>query len=183
MFSGGLDSFAGALEEISDHGHHVALVSHFSTTKTAPGQRNLQMAISNKLGKDACRHFGVRVHIPGKGVIEGTHRTRSLPFAALGAIVADQLDLDRVSFHENGVVSLNLPPLTNVLGARATCTTHPKSLTLFTHLVGIVFQSGMCVDNPLFWKTKTDVVQAIEPLGFEDHVKDTQSCADARNRT
>lgn len=183
MFSGGLDSFAGALEEISDHGHQVALVSHFSASKIAPVQRDLANAISKTLGEDKCRHYRIRVQIPGKKVVEGTHRTRSFLFAVLGSIVADLVELDRVSFHENGVVSLNLPPVGNVLGARATRTTHPKTLALFTGLISQVFRRRMRVDNPFFWKTKTDVVETIRRLGFADHIRDTHSCADVHNRT
>jgi len=43
MFSGGLDSFAGALEEIVDQNQQVALVSHFSASKIAPVQRALHL--------------------------------------------------------------------------------------------------------------------------------------------
>ena len=183
MFSGGLDSFSGALEEIVDQGHRVALVSHFSSTKIAPVQRDLVAAIREKLGTEVARHYTIKVQIPNQPVIEGTHRTRSFLFAVLGAIVADLFELDRVSFHENGVVSLNLPPVGNVQGARATRTTHPKSLALFTGLIGKVFQQGMRVNNPLFWKTKTEVVETIRRLGFEDHISNTHSCADVHNRT
>ncbi len=175
MFSGGLDSFAGALEEIYDHGHRVALVSHFSATKIAPVQRNLAKAIREVLGHETCAHYTIKVHIPGKNVVEGTHRTRSFLFAVLGAIVADLFGLNRVSFHENGVVSLNLPPVANVVGARATRTTHPKSLALFTKLIGEVFQRRMRIDNPLFWRTKTEVVGTIGRLGFENYIRDTHS--------
>ena len=183
MFSGGLDSFAGALEEIFDHGHKVALVSHFSATKVAPVQQRLAEAIRKELGPEGCTHYTIKVQIPGRKVVEGTHRTRSFLFAVLGAIVADLFDLKRVSFHENGVVSLNLPPVANVVGARATRTTHPKSLALFTRLLGKFFRQGMRVDNPFFWKTKTEVVETIGRLGFEDHIRDTHSCADVHNRT
>ena len=41
MFSGGLDFFAGALEEIIERKNKVALISHFSATKIAPIQRDL----------------------------------------------------------------------------------------------------------------------------------------------
>ncbi|WP_317057217.1 hypothetical protein [Roseovarius rhodophyticola] len=50
MFSGGLDSFAGALQEIVENRQHVALVSHFSATKIAPIQRNLQKVLAKKFG-------------------------------------------------------------------------------------------------------------------------------------
>lgn len=65
MFSGGLDSFAGALEEIADHGQSVALVSHFSASKIAPIQRRLSQAFLARFGQDVCRHVPVQVQMTG----------------------------------------------------------------------------------------------------------------------
>lgn len=45
MFSGGLDSFAGVLEEIIERKNRVALISHHSSTKIAKVQKDLQRAI------------------------------------------------------------------------------------------------------------------------------------------
>jgi hypothetical protein len=88
-----------------------------------------------------------------------------------------------VSFHENGVVSLNLPPVGNVLNTRATRTTHPQTLHRFQRLFSHVFKQDMRVDNPLFWRTKTDVLQAIDRLGMADQIRHTRSCADTHNQT
>jgi hypothetical protein len=41
MFSGGLDSLSGALEEMVEQGNRVALVSHFSATKISKVQKDL----------------------------------------------------------------------------------------------------------------------------------------------
>ncbi|MGX9352229.1 7-cyano-7-deazaguanine synthase [Shimia sp. W99] len=183
MFSGGLDSFAGALEEIAEQGQQVALVSHFSASKIAPVQRNLQKALIGKLGEDCCRHVPVQVQMKGRSLKEGTHRSRSFLFAVLGAITAQAFGQNRVSFHENGVVSLNLPPVDNVVGTRATRTTHPQTLTRFTDFFAMVFEGGMRVDNPFFWRTKTDVVKAISRLGMREHIAHTRSCADVHNQT
>ena len=183
MFSGGLDSFAGALEEIIRHKHSVALISHFSSTKIARVQRDLQQVLSDRLGAGMVRHFPVQVQMAGGRVVEGTHRSRSFLFAVLGAITAAVLGLDRVSFHENGVVSLNLPPVGNVLGTRATRTTHPRFLAQMTDLLGKVFDRSMRVDNPFFWHTKAEVLETIERLGMADRIRDTRSCADVHNQT
>lgn len=183
MFSGGLDSMAGALEEIAEHGHQVALVSHFSATKIAPVQRELRKALAEKFGTDCCRHVPIQVQMTGRGMKEGTHRSRSFLFAVLGAITAQAFGLDRVSFHENGVVSLNLPPVGNVLGTRATRTTHPQTLTRFTTFFSKVFEGGLRVDNPFFWRTKKDVVQTIARLNMKDQIAHTRSCADVHNQT
>ncbi|KRS13558.1 hypothetical protein XM53_06690 [Roseovarius atlanticus] len=183
MFSGGLDSFAGALEEIAEQRQRVALVSHFSASKIAPVQRNLHKALIGKFGGDFCRHVPVQVQMKGRSLKEGTHRSRSFLFAVLGAITAQAFEQNRVSFHENGVVSLNLPPVNNVVGTRATRTTHPQTLTRFTGFFAKVFEKGMRIDNPLFWRTKTDVVKAISRLGMNDHIAHTRSCADVHNQT
>lgn len=183
MFSGGLDSFAGALEEVAEHGQRVALVSHFSASKIAPVQRKLQSTLLDRFGPDSCRHVPVQVQMTAGSMKEGTHRSRSFLFAVLGAITAQAFRLDRVSFHENGVVSLNLPPVGNVLGTRATRTTHPQTLTRFTRLLRRVFDAGMNVDNPFFWRTKKDVVETVARLGMADEIADTRSCADVHNQT
>lgn len=183
MFSGGLDSFAGALEEIAEQGARVALISHASSSKIAPVQRNLTAALTDRFGPDACRHVPVRIQMKGRSTREGTHRTRSFLFAALGAITAQAFARDRVSFHENGVVSLNLPPVGNVLGTRATRTTHPQTLTRFTDFYSRAFPGGMRIDNPFFWRTKTDVVQTVARLGMATQIAHTRSCADVHNQT
>ncbi len=183
MFSGGLDSFAGALEETIRQRQRVALVSHFSSTKIAPVQRDLQRAIQNRLGDGMSRHIAVQVQMVGGKIVEATHRLRSFLFAVLGAITAQAFGRDRVSFHENGVVSLNLPPVGNVLGTRATRTTHPKTLDLMSSFLGTVFEGGMRIDNPFFWHTKTEVLRTISDLGMADQIPRTRSCADVHNQT
>ena len=183
MFSGGLDSFAGALEEIADHRQRVALISHFSATKIAPIQRQLKDALATKFGEDTCKHIPVKVNLTGTPLKEGTHRSRSFLFAALGAVTAHVFKRNRVSFHENGVVSLNLPPVGNVLGTRATRTTHPQTLTRFSCFLGTVLEAGMQVDNPYFWRTKTEVVETIARLGMGNQIAHTRSCADVHNQT
>ena len=141
MFSARLDSFAGALEEIIERNNKVALISHFSASKIAPVQRNLQQAILDKLGPGKSMHFPMRIQLKDGTNIEGTHRSRSFLFAALGIVTATAFGKDGVSFYENGVVSLNLPPVGNVLGARATRTTHPQTLDRFAGLFSRIFDS------------------------------------------
>ena len=183
MFSGGLDSFAGSLEEIIDRKHKVALISHFSATKIAPIQRNLQKHMAKTLDPQMLMHFPMRVQLAGGTNVEGTHRARSFLFAALGMATAIAFGRKRVSFYENGVVSLNLPPLGNVLGTRATRTTHPQTLRRFGTLFSLIFCQELQVDNPFFWRTKTDVVQTIARLGMADQIAFTRSCADVHNQT
>ena len=182
MFSGGLDSYAGALEETVRQGFSVALVSHASSTKIERVQKDLLAALRATLNPDLFRHVPVRMQMVG-GVKEGTHRSRSFLFASLGAVTAFGFGQERVSFYENGVVSLNLPPVGNVQGTRATRTTHPKSLLLMSQFLGLVFENGMRIDNPFFWHTKTEVVEKVAQLEMAEQIRHTRSCADVHNQT
>ena len=183
MFSGGLDSFAGALEEIVERRNKVALISHFSASKVAPVQSKLAKALAEAEGGEMLRHLPMRVQLIGGTNKEGTHRSRSFLFAALGMVTATAFGRDGVSFFENGVVSLNLPPVGNVLGTRATRTTHPQILDRFTGLFSRIFDKPLRVDNPFFWRTKTEVVSTIAKLGMSDQIANTRSCADVHNQT
>lgn len=183
MFSGGLDSFAGALEEIIDRKQKVALISHFSATKIAPIQRDLQKHMAERLGQQMLMHFPMRVQLKRGTNAERTHRSRSFLFAALGMATAIAFGKKSISFYENGVVSLNLPPVGNVLGTRATRTTHPQTLKHFESLFSMIFAEDLRVENPFFWRTKTDVVQTIARLGMADQIAFTRSCADVHNQT
>ena len=183
MFSGGLDSFAGALEQLIEHKNRVALVSHFSSTKLAPVQKSLQQAISERIGPDRLMHFPVRMQLSATTNREGTHRTRSFLFAVLGLATATAFKRNQICFYENGVVSLNLPPVANVLGTRATRTTHPQTLASYGHLFSRALATPIRVENPYFWRTKKDVLQAIERFGMADQIAHTRSCADVHNLT
>lgn len=65
MFSGGLDSFAGALEEIAERRNKVALISHFSASKVAPVQRRLAKALEDAEGGEMLMHLPMRVQLKG----------------------------------------------------------------------------------------------------------------------
>ena len=183
MFSGGLDSFAGVLEEIIERGNRVALISHHSAPKIAKIQNDLQKAIGKRLETKNLKHIPIKIQLAAGTQKEGTHRTRSFLFAVLGIANAYAFGLKKVRFYENGVVSLNLSPVTNAVGTRATRTTHPQTITRFSNLFSRIFEEPYRIENPFFWRTKKEVVETISKLGFADSIAQTRSCADVRNST
>jgi hypothetical protein len=176
LFSGGLDSFAGTVEELVVHGKKVALVSHRSATKTVGVQNYLINQLRSRFGVDRILHVPVWANLKGSLGNESTHRTRSFLFAALGAVTAQLLDRERICFFENGVVSLNLPPVAQVVGARATRTTHPQVLADFRRLFSEVFSRHFEVVNPYTWMTKSEIVSRISQNGCSDLIRHTRSC-------
>ena len=176
LFSGGLDSLGGAIQEAVVNKRNVVLVTHKSTQKLARRHAKLK----ELLKQHADSHL---LHIPGsinkaKSLgREYTQRSRSFLYLALGSTVAQMVGLSRVRFYENGIVSFNLPPSPQVVGARATRTTHPRVMDGFVGILSTLAGKQFVVENPFLWKTKTDVVKMIEDAGCADMIKFTTSCA------
>ncbi|MEM8625454.1 MAG: 7-cyano-7-deazaguanine synthase [Pseudomonadota bacterium] len=183
LFSGGLDSLAGALEETVNRGNRVLLVSHHSSTKLQNAQTQLVEGVAERVGSHMIRHVPLSLQVGEGQSRENTHRTRSFFFAAVCVSLVALWGLDRVRFYENGIVSMNLPISGQVISSRATRSTHPQVLTLMTRLFSRVFGRPIRVDNPLFWKTKTEVVAQIRDLGAADLIRQSRSCGAARELT
>ena len=183
LFSGGLDSFAGALEELVARGKPIALVSHRSASKIGSIQKALVADMRARLGSAKVLHVPVLARLEQGLSQEPTHRTRSFLFAALGAVTARLFGLNRVKFFENGVLSLNLPPVGQVVGARATRTTHPQALAGFQKVLTALFGRPFEVANPFMWLTKAEVVERIARHGFVDLIRHTRSCTRVHEMT
>ena len=175
-FSGGLDSLAGAVTEAIVAKRQVLLVNHRSTGKMVPQHETLVGALQHRAGKLAPVHFPVWANRAKSVGDEYTQRTRSFLFAALGVMFARMVGLNRFRFYENGVVSLNLPPSPQVVGARASRTTHPRVLAGFAKLFSALLDRPFAVDNPFLWDTKTDVVKRIADAKCAELIGLSRSC-------
>jgi 7-cyano-7-deazaguanine synthase in queuosine biosynthesis len=161
LFSGGLDSLSGAIEELSKNGTRVALVSHRSSSKIFDHQKYLVAELKQRF-PNYVMHIPVLATRQGPlRVKEHTQRTRSFLYAALACVVARLFGNSRIRFFENGVVSINLPISEQVVGARATHTTHPLVLKHFREFFSVAVGEPIEVWNPFIWKTKADVIQSI----------------------
>ena len=175
LFSGGLDSLGGAVQEAVVDQRRVALVTHKSTQKLARRHRKLDQLLAKQAAN-------VPLHIPviinkAKGLgREYTQRSRSFLYAALGATVARMFGLSRIRFYENGIVSFNLPVSAQVVGARATRTTHPQVINGFAKLISLVADKTFAVENPFLWKTKAEVIKVITDGKCEEMIKFATSC-------
>jgi 7-cyano-7-deazaguanine synthase in queuosine biosynthesis len=176
LFSGGLDSFAGTVQQLAEHGKAVALVSHRSASKIAGAQKHLVDELRNRFGPNRVLHIPVWANLDASFTKETTHRVRSFLFAALGAVTARLFNKTRISFFENGVVSLNLPLVGQVVGARATRTTHPQALAGFRRVLAAVLNQSLAIDNPFAWLTKAEVIERISANDCGDLIRHTRSC-------
>jgi len=178
MFSGGLDSLAGAVE-MAAKGENLVLVSHRPVATMDKRLRKLVTELRAAYPVQI-RHIPVWINKDGDFGREGTQRTRSFLFSALGTAVAQSMQAEGVRFFENGVVSLNFPVADEVLRARASRTTHPRAINLFAQLYSLITERDFKVDNPYLFKTKADVISTITENGGSRLIPHTCSCAHQR---
>ncbi len=175
MFSGGLDSLAGAVETAAEGGQLV-LVSHRSVATMEKRQRELFERMKVLYSPRMIR-IPVWINKAAKLGREYSQRTRSFLFGSLGAIVAESMKSEGVRFFENGIVSMNLPIADEAIRARASRTTHPHSLDLLSKLFSRVLDRKLIVDNPYLFKTKSEVVSILREQSASELISYSCSCA------
>jgi len=183
LFSGGVDSLGGTVQEAVVDKRRVALVSHRSNSKVFSRQKKLIAGLHAICKENPPLHVPVWVHQRGIEGREYTQRSRTFLYASLGAAVARVFGLKRIRFYENGVVSLNLPISEQVVGARATRTTHPQVLDGFASLFSLLVQETFTVENPFLWITKTEVVNLIGDAGCGNLIGQSVSCTHTHEQT
>jgi hypothetical protein len=182
LFSGGLDSLAGAVEAIAAH-KRVVLVSHKASNMIASKQQALVAELRKGSRAGDLFHVPVTVNSGKREAVEFTQRTRSFLFAALGLIVARLFDRNGLTFYENGVVSINLPIAEHVLGTRASRTTHPRVFADCSRLFSLLLNRPFALENPYLWKTKTEIVETLADHNASSLIQGTLSCANIRDYT
>src|ERR1039458_5853066 len=113
MFSGGLDSLAGAVET-ARRGGKLVLVSHRPVSTLDARQRKLFGELQKEFPGQFI-HIPVWINKAEKFGREPTQRTRSFLYSALGTVVAQSVRAGGLRFFENGIVSLNLPVADEVI--------------------------------------------------------------------
>jgi len=184
LYSGGLDSLAGAVQEAVIEKKRALLVSHRASPKIHTKQRILFNELLVRLGDNPFpTHIPVWITKQGAWGGEYTQRTRSFLYASLGATMAHLFGLPRVRMYENGIVSLNLPISAQLIGTRASRTTHPQVLKGFGELISLITEKPFQVENPFLWKTRAEVVRLLGEAECADLIRFAVSCSHVREMT
>ncbi|MCL6622686.1 MAG: 7-cyano-7-deazaguanine synthase [Syntrophobacterales bacterium] len=155
LFSGGLDSLAGAIDLLSA-GRRIWLVSHYDYGQLAQVQQVLAAALTAHFGADRLQHLAVRLQCPEAP--ELTLRSRAFLYLTLGLAAAAALGPGvPVVVPENGWIALNPPLTSNRLGSYSTRTAHPRFLAglgALWHAAGLEHTPV----NPYAGRTKGEVL-------------------------
>lgn len=182
MFSGGLDSFIGAIDILeNDDNMHTLFVSHYGGGK---GTKEYQDILKEKF----CNYFEISdsdFHQFYAKVIDGvedTTRTRSFMFFSHAIAIASAFGKEvELIIPENGLISLNIPSTFSRLGTSSTRTTHPYYLDLFQKLINNL---GLSINlkNPYQFQTKGEMLISCQNQTFMiDNLGNTMSCSHPDN--
>lgn len=186
LFSGGLDSFIGAIDLLA-RDQVPLLVSHYWDNITSSYQTHCAEVLKRRYGGTAFHHIRARVGFPTDTVeddyVEDTLRGRSFLFFSLAAMAADALGGDMVvHVPENGLISLNVPLDPLRLGALSTRTTHPYYMARFDDLLRGL---GLTVrlENPYAFMTKGEMAKGCADQTFlREETQNTMSCSSPGSR-
>lgn len=161
LFSGGLDSLIGAIDELED-GKSPLFVSHAGEGAVSTSQETLFRALESHYKGRSLERLRVWMAFPidlFKDVpAEMTTRGRSFLFFAAGIFASTGLNKAvTLRVPENGLIALNVPLDQLRLGALSTRTTHPFYIARWNELVGILGIATK-IENPYWDRTKGEMV-------------------------
>lgn len=177
MFSGGLDSFIGAIDLLERLDSNTLFISHYGGGKgTKEFQDVLKQKIiyQYKISEDCfCQNYAAV-----KNGVEDTTRTRSFMFFSHAIVLATAMNNNvTLIIPENGLISLNIPLTYSHLGTSSTRTTHPHYIQMLQELIknlGIAVQ----IINPYQFKTKGEMILECKNREFlQENISNSMSCS------
>lgn len=180
LFSGGLDSFIGAIDLL----HERKNVYFFGVThrgkSTGRPQRKLFEYLVNKYGIESEKYVSVCIETNKSN--ESSTRTRSFLYISLAVGLASIYKVRKVLIPENGFVSLNIPLTESRLGSGSTKSTHPYFIKAYKEIL-ISFGIDVEIELPYLFKTKGQMIdECKDQLFLSQTIEDTISCANANSQ-
>ncbi|MDE0043590.1 MAG: TIR domain-containing protein, partial [Candidatus Poribacteria bacterium] len=177
LFSGGLDSLAGVVEQLEHSSDQLWLISHQSgQPKTIKTQRQLIKALG-RFYPNRTRHYKFHCSLRGIRAKEESQRTRAFLYTSIGYALSCVLPHREIFVYENGITSINFPKRQDQMNARASRTTHPKTIALLENLYSEIEESKISITTPYLWKTKTDIFRTLGEFGRKGLITSTVSCS------
>jgi 7-cyano-7-deazaguanine synthase in queuosine biosynthesis len=177
LFSGGLDSLAGTLERLAAHpDEKVCIVSHRSQPGTMLTQKRLAAALQ-ALHPGRVTHYTFDCVLHKRRAAEETQRSRAFLYVSIAYALACALSQTGLYVYENGVTALNFARRQDLLRARASRTTHPKTIRLLSEFLSEVSEAQFTIYSPFSWITKADVIRRLAALKQERLITSAVSCS------
>lgn len=173
LFSGGLDSLAGAARWLTDRDAPLVLLGARSSRVIGRDQHAAAAGLRDAFG-DRVIEVGIPLELRQALSRESTQRTRGFLFLSLATAAALTAHAGEVVVFENGYGAHNPRLAENQFGSQATLATHPYLLGLFEQALKALGMA-IAVHLPHRWETKAQLLRAL-PAEFVPLVAATSSC-------
>lgn len=176
LFSGGLDSLAGALELLNKTEDNLILVSHHSNNFAVTA---IQESIYNLLSNDfpgRMQRFHFTCSLSGERAVEETQRSRIFLYTSIAYSLMTLAKEKTIHVFENGMTSINFPKRQDMMNARSSRTTHPQTIFLLENFFNSISTEKIKVKQPFFAITKAEVVEKIRQYGKLKYLNSTITC-------
>lgn len=185
LFSGGLDSFCGAIK-LLENGKSPVLVGHNEYPKLRYIQEKMVEDFRKNYESQSISFLGFTAGARAPMTIEGerlsktenTSRGRSLLFLCAAISIAGIMGENvPVYIPENGFIGLNIPLTNSRKGSCSTRTTHPFFLEGLCEILKSVGIKNN-IDNFFAYKSKREIVNLVSGTpSFVANYKNTISCS------
>jgi 7-cyano-7-deazaguanine synthase in queuosine biosynthesis len=180
LFSGGLDSLAGAIEQLNTlPDNKLIVVSHKANNSVIHTQKQLVEYLKQHY-ENRVLSYGFECHNKKTQAKEETQRTRMFLYSTIAFAICNCANKHSFYVYENGITSINLPTQADVVNARASRTTHPKTLGLMKKVFRF-FDAEFDIIAPYYNKTKEDVFAVFTTYDEKELLRSSFSCSSTRD--
>jgi hypothetical protein len=179
LFSGGLDSLAGTIERLNTLPNNKLIVVSHKSNKSVIHTQTKIVEYLQQFYKDRLLSYGFECHNKKTQSKEETQRTRMFLYSSIAFAICNCADKHSFYVYENGITSINLPIQTDVVNARSSRTTHPKTLGLMKKVFQF-FDAGFDIIAPYYDKTKEDVFKVFTTYNKKELLRSSVSCSATR---
>lgn len=187
LYSGGLDSAAGLARQLLHGADNLMLITvahHTGIPQVVQRQlAELNELLHQHLGRaPLVHHSTLSAFLRGGKAVrlrvqEKTQRSRAFFFCASAVLAAEAYRLTEIQMFENGVGSINLPPMGGMLGTSlATRGAHPTFLRLMSELGSEVVGGVIKFCLPNAQRTKGEMLEEVAAQGLGGWAQASRSC-------
>ena len=175
LFSGGLDSLTGTINLLENTAERICLVSHQSQPSTIRTQNRLYEALL-RYYPDRVLHSKFKCNLNDRRR-EESQRTRAFLYTSIAFAISQAFEQNHFFLYENGITSINFPRREDLANARASRTTHPKTIYLLQKFFSLFIDKSLQIQTPFLWKTKTEVVDNLLASPRKELLPSAVSCS------
>lgn len=182
LFSGGLDSLAGAVQRLNENAERsLCLVSHKSNKVVTHTQKALVDTLNKRYSGRVKQYSFECCNRNGLQSKDETQRTRIFLFSAIAFSLCNCYGKNSFYVYENGITSMNLSKQADVINARASRTTHPKTLGLLRKFYKLL-DPAFDIIAPYATQTKAEIMEVFRTYNEENLIASSVSCSSSRTK-